>query len=82
MHGVEGLLLTSIGGYWVLERSVTQKKNMKRIGQWLGGAIIIASLVGVACRVWCAASCSRPFMGKKGYCPYSTPSAPVPPPAQ
>ena len=62
-HGVVPLLLTAIGGYWVLERAETHKGQLKQVGQFLGALVIIASLVGAACRVWSLA------MGKSAYCP-------------
>jgi len=50
------LLLSSVAGYWVLERADRHKGGLRRIGQWLGVIIIAVSLVGVAGRVWCVAS--------------------------
>ena len=70
-HGVGVLLLTAIGGYWVLERASGHKGNLKRIGQLVGVAVIIISFIGVACRVWCAATCPSGMMGKGGWCPFS-----------
>ena len=52
MHGIEGLLVTAIGGYWVLERSETHKGQLKSVGRLLGAGIIAASLVSVACHMW------------------------------
>ena len=79
-HGFEGLLLTAIGGYWVLERSAGQKGQVKRVGQLLGGFIIVASLVGILCHVWYLSGgsgyCPMP-KGDSGWrCPYS-PKAPL-----
>ena len=75
-HGVEGLLLTAIGGYWVLERSASQKGQVKRVGQLLGGFIIVASLVGILCHVWYLSTgsgyCPMPKTGSGWYCPYSS----------
>ena len=62
-YGVGVLLLTAVAGYWVLERAETHKGRLKRVGQLLGGFIIIVSLAGAVCRVWCLA------MGKMDYCP-------------
>lgn len=75
-HGVVGLLLTAIAGYWVLERAVTHKGRMRQVGQVLGALIILVSLVGVACHIWCiaAGACSGSFSyrrsGKAGFCPF------------
>jgi len=62
-YGVEGLLLTALGGYFVVERSAAQKGRVRKIGRFVGGLVIIVSFLGVACRVWCLAA------GTKGYCP-------------
>lgn len=78
-HSVVGLLLTVIGGYWVLERASAHKGQLKKVGQLLGGLIIVVSLVGVACQIWCLASgkggyCPMGKKGKGGYCPFSAPA--------
>ena len=56
MHGVAILMLAAVGGYWVLERSVNQKGQIKQVGQVLGTIIIAMSLAGMACWVWGAAT--------------------------
>ncbi len=77
-HGVGLLLLTSVAGYWVLERASYQKKSdLRHIGKVLGCLIIVISIAGVACNIVCAlkyrqASCAMPK--KNGYCPMGTPS--------
>ena len=80
-HSVGVLLLAAVGGYWVLERAAAHKGGLKKVGQLLGSAIIVVSLVGVACKVWYAAACSVGAMGKGGFCPYtpkaSTSSSPL-----
>ena len=77
-YGIGGFLLAAVGGYWVLERAETHKGDLKRIGQFLGALIIVASLVGVVCRVWSAATCQPGSMGRGWRCPYSPKSAPAP----
>ena len=62
-HGIVGLMAASIGGYWVLERASTHKRRLRQIGQFVGGLIIVVSLVGIVCSVWCMAT------GKSGYGP-------------
>lgn len=83
-HGSAWLLLTAIGGYWLLERAEThnKKSDLRRAGKLLGWLIIVASLVGVACNVWYLATCKGvdgPMgMGKKGgmFCPFHAQQAP------
>ena len=72
--GIGMLLLTSVAGYWVLERSSTHKGNLKRIGEVLGVAIIVMSILGVACQIWCAAKCPDGAMMRSGgaFCPFSS----------
>ena len=81
-HGAGFLLLTAVAGYWVLERAATHKGSLKSIGQFVGGIVIIAALVGTVCRVWTATSCWRPGSGmmRKGMlCPFTPPSSSMPP---
>ena len=72
-HGVALLLLSAAAGYWVLERAEGQKKNLKQIGQLVGGLIIVISLLGVACKVYylmkgtkmvCPSGMGCPFMSR------------------
>ena len=75
-HGIGALLLSAVGGYWVLERAARQKGQLKRVGQWLGGLIIIVSLIGAFCQVLCLATGSMGMCplekSKKGFfCPFS-----------
>ncbi|MBI4597544.1 MAG: hypothetical protein HY737_03985 [Candidatus Omnitrophica bacterium] len=74
-HSVGLLLLAAVGGYWVLERAETHKKGLKRIGRLVAAVVMIVSLVGVLCKVWCVASGNCVGMGKwgmhGGYCPMS-----------
>jgi hypothetical protein len=72
VYGTGLLLLAAVGGYWVLERAASHKGNLKRVGQILGAVIIIVSLIGVACKVWCAATCPPGSMGKGGWCPFTS----------
>ncbi len=75
-HGIGILLLSAIGGYWVLERADRHKGGLRKTGQVLGAVIIAVSLLGVACKVM-SASCGvkglypTSGMGKKGMCPIS-----------
>ena len=71
-YGIGVLLLTAIGGYWVLERAELHKGQLKKVGQFLGWLIIAASLVGSVCRVWSAATCPPGAMKGGGLCPFSS----------
>ena len=83
MHGVGLLLLSAVAGYWVLERSSVHKGELKRVGQLLGGLVIVVSLIGVVCTVACMAGgmgCGSMGMGKgmKGTsCPFTSKMAPA-----
>ena len=83
VHGTGVLLLAAVGGYWVLERAATHKGNLKNVGQLLGWLIILVSLAGVACRVWCLSTGKLGYgpmgMGKGQYCPF-IPKTPASPP--
>jgi hypothetical protein len=84
MHGIGILMLAAVGGYWVLERSVGQRGQVKQVGQVLGVIIIAMSLAGMACWVWCMASgkgCGMGMHGKMykgGMCPLMGSGAPAP----
>ena len=76
MHGVSTLLISAAAGYWVLTLAVHQKKNLKKIGQFVGFVIIGASLLSVACKAYSQlSSCStgKGFMGMT--CPFTGKSA-------
>ncbi len=75
-HGAGWMLLTAVAGYWVLERADTHKGELKRIGQAFGWVIILVSLVGMVCNIWCLAQ------SRVGYCPFtSSKTSPMPPSA-
>ena len=85
--GVGMLLLAAVAGYWVLERADRHKGQLKRIGQVVGGIVIVVSLIGVTCRVFClvtgkTAFCPLDKAGKGWYCPFSSKSPPGSPTAQ
>ncbi len=73
-HGTASLLLTAAVGDWVLERASTQKKNLKTIGQIVGAAIIIASFMGVACKVYSLSQCMKGgYYSPTGvFCPFTS----------
>ena len=73
LHGTAELLLSAVGGYWVMERSQAHKGNVKKIGQVLGTAIMIISMAGLVCNVWYAAACPTGLSpeGKGFRCPFS-----------
>ena len=70
------LLITSAAGYWVLTLAQHQKGSTKSLGRWLGAVIILVSLAGTACTIYCAVSgkaVTCPPMGKAwGACPLSS----------
>lgn len=78
-HSAAGLLIAAAAGYWVFERASSRKEPVKRIGQWVGAAIMVVSLIGVACRVWCVTTGSGPCLtgksGQKMFCPWSPSSS-------
>ena len=75
-HGGSMLLVTLVAGYWVLERAETHKGDLKKLGRFLGGLIIVASLAGLVCRLWGMASSCPIGMGgtaKRGVmCPFTS----------
>ena len=76
-NGTAALLISAAAGYWVLERAQTHTKGaLKRVGQFLGWAIILSSF---ACLVWCAQCAGQRggYMGK-GMCPFTKKMAPSP----
>ena len=85
-HGSAWLLLTAVAGYWVLERAEahTKKSDLRRAGKLLGWLIIVVSLMGVACNVWCVAKCRSGYGsmgGKKAgfFCPFTSKQMPESP---
>ena len=76
IEGVGVLLVSSIGGYWVLERAVTHKGPLRRVGQWLGAIIIVTSVVGVACKIWYATARCASMAKQRRMCPYPKSFAP------
>ena len=78
-HGLVGLLLAAVAGYWVLERASAHKGQLQKIGFFVGSFVIVLSFVGVICSIWCfgtAKSWMCPFgkMGKGAYSPYAPPA--------
>ena len=65
VHGAGIFLLGAIGGYWLLERADTHKGGLRRVGKWLGGFIIVVSLLGLVSTMTCGSSGM-----KGGMCPF------------
>ncbi|HBQ38409.1 MAG: hypothetical protein A3B73_01290 [Omnitrophica WOR_2 bacterium RIFCSPHIGHO2_02_FULL_63_39] len=82
LHGSGLLLLSSVAGYWVLERASSHKGQLKSVGQLIGWVVIVTSLVGLTCRIWSLATGKAfcPIGGKGGYfCPLTGKSMPESP---
>ena len=47
MQGLGLLLLSAVGGYWVLVQGSARKGELQRVGRLLGSIVIIVSLIGV-----------------------------------
>ena len=52
IHGTGMLLLSVIGGYWMLERAENHKGELRRIGRLLGGLVIVVGLFESIVGVW------------------------------
>ena len=71
-HGMSVLLVTSAVGYWTLTAAGKEKGRVKTMGQYLGLLIIVLSLFGAACKIYCALQAchaSGGYFGGKG-CPW------------
>lgn len=64
-YGAAGLLIAAAAGYWVLGQAEHQKGNVRRLGQYLGLAIIVVSVLGAACKIYAITT------GKGMVCPVS-----------
>ena len=53
MHGVSLLLISAAAGYWVLTMADKERGRVKQLGQWLGLAIVVISVFGAGCKLWC-----------------------------
>lgn len=68
MQGVSVLLLTSAAGYWVLTASGREKGRIKMLGQVLGLLIVVLSVAGTACKLYCTfTGTSCPMLGGKSW---------------
>lgn len=79
-HGLAGLLLSTVAGYWVLERAETHKGGLRKVGRLLGAAIILLSALGLIC--WARGACAAKGAMKGGFCPFSYQSSQPSPPSQ
>ena len=85
-HGsIPVLLVTAAVGYWVLTLAAKEKEGTKKIGHLVGLIIIVVSLLGAACKIYCQVSGSSCPMeghrwGKKGgmFCPMTGKQMPAP----
>ena len=53
IHGVSVQLISAAAGYWVLTMADKERGRVKTLGQWLGLAIIVISVVGAGCKLYC-----------------------------
>ena len=77
--GIGVLLLAAAAGYWVVLQAEGHKRGLRRLGRWLGGAIIVIALLGTTCLLTCGASgqtCPMMGAGKTG-CPVTGSRAPA-----
>lgn len=65
MMGTGTLLLAASAGYWVVLQAEGRKRGLRRLGRWLGGAVIVISLIGVFCQLAYGAAGACPWSGKK-----------------
>lgn len=47
------MLISAAAGYWVLTISEKERGRVKTLGQWLGLLIIVVSVVGAGCKLYC-----------------------------
>ncbi len=65
-HGGALILVSVLGGYWLLERAEGHKGELRSIGRILGALLIVLSLLGLVLGVWGMSSGGQcPFMGKQ-----------------
>ncbi len=69
MGGTGLLLLSAAAGYWVLERAEVHKRGLRRVGRWVGGLIIVVSILGLLCRASACMSKGCPWTSKSTFCP-------------
>ena len=71
MHGVSVLLISAAAGYWVLTLSDKERGRVKQLGQWLGLAIIVISVVGAGCKLYCMMKSQGMGMPSGMSCPFT-----------
>lgn len=81
--GTGVLLVAAAAGYWVVLQAEGRKRGLRRLGRWLGGAVIAISLLGTLCQLACCVTGkSCPMMGGgKAWCPMMGSRATTPPAA-
>ncbi|MBI4313239.1 MAG: hypothetical protein HY594_00330 [Candidatus Omnitrophica bacterium] len=62
-HSVAPLLVAAAAGYWVVARAQEQKGGTRKLGIYLGAAIIVLSVLMAACKLYCAVTCMRCPLG-------------------
>ncbi len=79
--GVALLLFTAIGGFWVIERALNHKGQLKKFGMFLGSLIILMSLLGALGQMAMICSWKKQHgfgMMGKGSCPFTGSAAQSP----
>ena len=64
-HGIAVSLVSSAVGYWVLTQAESQKGKVRKLGQYLGVAIVLVSVLGAACKIYAGIQACRAM----GMCP-------------
>ena len=79
-HGISQLLFSAAAGYWVITLASKEKPRVKQLGVLVGLIILVVSLGGIACTLYCRMSCGKggsSFRGMK--CSYMKQQPPMAP---
>ncbi len=79
MHGIGILLLASAAGYWVIERALLHKGQVKHVGLLLGSLIILGSLLSALVSATSWSGCPMGKWGTGFERSWQAPAPPAPP---